>query len=404
MNIEIEQKPLEEAKEFKATPPAILTWNGQQPWQRPRLEIRYFHRKRIDVWSGYVRTREVKGWVENVRIELFVEKWRRDHGGALPTNDEILDWMIRDTNKEFRLAEPAQSIVKNGVRQPIVVTANGDLLDGNRRYFASLMKLREAEKSGDAAAMAMVSQLPTYVLSPSCTKEDFSSVLVEENFVDDCREKWPNYIRARKVYDAYKDLRETGRTKRDALGELIEQFGIPKSWVERYIKVMNAIQEFEDYHSEEDLETGRQAKDEFDIKWKAQKYFEFFDELSKSQVQKTLEADSEMRAKVFERLFDGDFANFTLIRKIPAIAAEQRARSKFMMGVGPKAIEEALEWLTITDTAKKAVNNSDRIASFKRFLENLGAKEIGELDPLAVGELEKILDQIVRMAKAAHAN
>ncbi len=40
---------------FKATAPAILTWDGQQPWQGPRLEVRYFHRKKIDVWSGYVR-------------------------------------------------------------------------------------------------------------------------------------------------------------------------------------------------------------------------------------------------------------------------------------------------------------------------------------------------------------
>src|SRR5882762_4588069 len=109
-------------KDFKATPPSVLNWKGQQPWQEPRLEVRYFHKKKIDVWSGYVRTYEIHGWVENVRIELFVERWKRDQKGSLPTNDDVLDWMIRDQYTEFKLTDLGDSIVKNGVRQPIVVT------------------------------------------------------------------------------------------------------------------------------------------------------------------------------------------------------------------------------------------------------------------------------------------
>jgi hypothetical protein len=388
---------------FKATAPAILTWDGQQPWQGPRLEVRYFHRKKIDVWSGYVRTRDVKGWVENVRIELFVEKWAKDHGGAVPTNDDILEWMIRDPQDEFKLAELGESIVKNGVRQPIVITSNGDLLDGNRRYFAALMKHREAEKKGDTATLAMVSQLPAYVLSPSCDKDDFESVLVEEDFVDSCREEWPNFIKARKVYDAYKTLREDGLTKKDAYASLTERFGISRSRLEYYLKTMNAIDEFMDYHLEEDEEEGRVPKEAPEIKWKAQRYFDHFAELSKSQVQKALETDPEFRAKVFERLFDGDFVNFIQVRKLPAIAADRRARDKFMLGTGQQAVLDAIEWVTVTGVAKKALDNSERIASFKRFLENLSAQEIADLDPVTVSEMEEILATVVRMAKAVHS-
>ena len=185
----------QQVEQFKATPPAILVWEGQQEWQKPRYEVRYFHRHKVEVWTGYVRTKDIKGWVENVRIQLFVEKWRRDHGGALPTNDDILHWMILDPNtlsdksKEFELGSLADSIVKNGVRQPIVITSDGTLLDGNRRYFAALMKLREAEKNGDQNALAMVTCLPTHVLTPICSKQDLKAVLVEENFVDDCRNR-----------------------------------------------------------------------------------------------------------------------------------------------------------------------------------------------------------------------
>src|SRR2546426_8858935 len=105
-----------QVEQFKASPPAILVWDGQEEWQKPRYEVRFFHRRKVDVWSGFVQTRDIRGWVDNVRIALFVEKWKRDHGGALPTNEEILQWMLRDTFDEFDLASLADSIVKNGVR------------------------------------------------------------------------------------------------------------------------------------------------------------------------------------------------------------------------------------------------------------------------------------------------
>jgi hypothetical protein len=391
------------AAEFRATPPSVLTWEGQQPWQAPRLEVRYFHRKKIEVWNGYVRTKDIKGWVDNIRIKLFVDKWKRDHAGALPTNDDILGWMAADPNDEFRLHELADSIVKNGVRMPVVITSHGDLLDGNRRYFTSLMKLHEAEKTGDKGTLAMVSQLPAYVLSPSCTKEDFDKVLVEENFVEDVRIKWPNYIKASKVYEAYQELIAAGIKRTIALQELSDQFGIKKAWVERYIKVMNGIQEFEDFHLESDEEAGRLPKDEYEVKWRAQKYFEYFDELGKAQVQRVLESDPELREKVMERLFDGDFVSFTQIRKIPLIAADRKARDKFMLNPGPEGVKEAIDWVTVTGVAKKALNNNERIASFARFLENLGAKEIAELDPISVEDLEQILETVVAMARAAHS-
>lgn len=397
-------KEAQNAKQFKATPPTILTWEDQQPWQEPRLEVRYFHRKRIDVWSGYVQTKDVKGWVENVRIELFVEKWQKDHNGAGPSNDDILDWMVRDQEEEFKLSELGESIVKNGVRQPIVITSNGDLLDGNRRYFAALMKQRDAEKKGDSATLAMVSQLPAYVLSPSCDKDDFESVLVEENFVPSCREEWPNFIKARKVYDAYKDFREEGLSKKDSYAALTERFGVSRSRLEYYLKTMDAIEEFMDYQLEEDEETGRLPKEPPAVKWKAQRYFDHFAELSKSQVQKALDTDPEFRAKVFDRLYDGDFVNYTQVRKLPAIAADRRARDKFMLGTGQQAVLDAIDWVTVTGVAKKALDNSERIASFSRFLKNLGAQEIDDLDPVMVSELEEILTKVVRMAKAVHSS
>lgn len=396
----MQQEAVREAKEFKSSAPSILVWEGQEEWQRPRYEVRYFHRRRVEVWNGYVRTKDVVGWVENVRIDLFVERWKRDHGKP-PTNEEILEWMVNDPNDEFDLSTLADSIVKNGVRQKIVITADGILLDGNRRYFASLMTLKAAEKTNDVDTIKMVNCLPAYVLSPLCGKEELDAVLVEENFVDDCRRPWPNYIKASRVYVKYQELREK-LPKAQSIGELVDQFGLSKGQIERFLKMMDYIQEFHDHHAEEDGETGKKAKDDFDIRWRVQKYFEYFDELTKTQVVNTLNGDPELREKVFERLYEGDFASFAQIRKLPAIAADRRARDMFITGDGAKAVTDAIQWVTISGIAKKAMANDDRIISFKIFLESLTSQEIASLDPLVVADLQTIADLVSSMAKVTH--
>jgi hypothetical protein len=398
--------------QFKASAPDILKWKGQQDWQKPRYEVRYFHRRKIEVWSGYVRTKDIKGWVGNVRIDLFVKKWARDHNGSEPTNDDILQWMIRDQNvladgHEFELSSLAESIVNNGVRQPVVITSEGTLLDGNRRYFAALMKLQEGEAVGDRTTIAMVTHLPAYVLSPACSAEDLEAVLVEENFVDACRREWPKFIKATRVYKGYQELREEGLSRPAAIAELVERFGGKgfsgknKSQIQRWIKMMDFIEEFNEYHSSEDEETGRKPKDEYDIKWKSQEYFEYFDELTKTNVLKVLESDSEFRARVFEHLYDDDFISFVEIRKLPSIALDRKARDSFMSDAGRDAVKGALDWLAMTGIAKKAIDLNDRILGFKRFLESLTAQEMSTLNLVTVKELQVIAEMLAAMAAAA---
>jgi hypothetical protein len=315
--------------------------------------------------------------------------------------------VLADGSHEFELSSLAESIVNNGVRQPVVITSDGTLLDGNRRYFAALMKLKEAEAVGERATIAMVTYLPAYVLSPACSPEDLDAVLVEENFVDACRREWPKFIKATKVYEGYKDLREDGVSRPAAITELVERFGGKgfggknKSQIQRWIKMMDFIEEFNEYHSSEDEETGRKPKDEYEIKWKSQKYFEYFDELTKTNVLKTLEADPDFRGKVFEHLYDEDFESFVEIRKLPTIAIDRKARESFMSDTGRAAVKGALDWITITGIAKKSMDVNDRVLGFKRFLDSLTAQEMATLDLVTISELEEIAKRVAAMATAA---
>jgi hypothetical protein len=396
----MQKKNREKLERFQTTPPGILSWRGQNEWEQPRHKVRFFHHRPVAGWSGYVKTTDIHGWVNNVRIALFVEKWKRDHKGAAPTNDEILDWMVTDPYGEFELPSLGESIVKNGVRQEIVIKADGTLLDGNRRYFASLYKLRESKKSGDSEVERMVSHLPAFVLSPTCTDVDFDSVLVEENFVDDCRRAWPNFIKAQRVFDAYKELTGGEQSKASVIATLVERFGMKKPHLERWIKMMNYIEEFHLFHVSGDDDEGVLPKDEYEVKWQSQKYFEYFDELTKPDVAKALDNDLELRDKVFERLFDNDFRNFKQIRSLPAISRDLRARDKFMLGDGQEAVDDAIDWVSVVGLTRKALQVNDRVLSFAKFLGSLTASDIDRLDPMALDALHEIAEKVSEMAKA----
>jgi hypothetical protein len=396
----MKDKKNDDMKKFQASAPEILIWDGQLEWQKPRQEVRYFHNRRVEGWSGYVKTDKIKGWVDNVRIALFVEKWKRDNGGKSPTNDEILEWMVNDPHDEFALQKLAENIVKNGVRQQIIIESDGTLLDGNRRYFASLHKLRILEKSEDEIAKQMVSQLPAFVMSPASSPADLDAVLVEENFVDDCRREWPNFIKAQRVFETYKDLKENGYSRVAAIDHLTERFGKKKPEIDRWIRMMNNIAEFHDFHISDDEESGREAKDEYDVMWRSQERFEYFDELTKPEVVRTLDADYELRDKVFDRLYAEDFRNFTQIRKIPAISKDLRARDKFMLLNGREAVDEAIRWVTITGVAKRSMDLQDRIVAFERFLGSLTANDIDSLDRLSIDALRNISAKVAEMAEA----
>jgi hypothetical protein len=346
-----------------------------------------------------VKTTDIQGWVDNVRIELFVQKWKRDHGGATPNNEDILDWMISDPNNEFNLQELGESIIRNGVRQQIAIKADGTLLDGNRRYFSSLFKLREAQKSGDTTSEKMVEYLPAFVLGPTCTEDDYNAVLVEENFVDDCRKPWPNFIKAQRVFESFRDLIDRDYSRSAAISTIAGNFGKSKPQVERWIKMMNHIEDFHLFHSTEDEDVGKTAKDEYDIKWKSQEYFEYFDELTKNEVMRSLDNDSELREKVFERLFNDDFKNFKQIRSLPAISANVRAREKFMLLDGKDAVDQAIEWVNVVGLTKKALQVNDRIISFAKFLGSLTANDIERLDVPSIEALQEISVLVTEMAK-----
>src|SRR5690606_2284778 len=100
----------------------------------PSIKLRRYNGRVLQVWEGRAKVSEINGWLENPRIDLAKKIYQDKAGNRVLTQDEILQLMKAED--DFKLKELREDIQKNGLREPLTLTFNGKLLDGNRRLFA----------------------------------------------------------------------------------------------------------------------------------------------------------------------------------------------------------------------------------------------------------------------------
>ena len=121
------------------------------PMELPRHTTRRFHGQDVPLWQGYVHVDNVEGYVENLRLKFYLNQWQSQHkdSGRVPSTDEVYQIMVdadagepRDLAKPFHIKRMADSIVRNNVREPIIICYHEDgsteLWDGNRRFFGTM--------------------------------------------------------------------------------------------------------------------------------------------------------------------------------------------------------------------------------------------------------------------------
>lgn len=109
----------------------------EQP--EPHVKQRLYNGRKLVVWEGKVNIDSIRGWVENPRIEIAKKKLVQKVGARQLTQDEIFDLMKNDP--EVKLKDLRDDIIKNGLREPLTLSFNGKLLDGNRRFFCLKVRL-----------------------------------------------------------------------------------------------------------------------------------------------------------------------------------------------------------------------------------------------------------------------
>lgn len=340
-------------------------WLAREP--KPELAQQRFHDRETFVWKGEVDVASISGWVGNPRTELlrdqFYEQYARN-----PTNEEMCQLVLADEDEKegLKIKELAANIRKNGVRVPIVLTASKKLLDGNRRYYASVFLLSEGVRPQDRESF---SQIPAYVLQEGTTEEIEDAIITEFNFAANMQLEWPYYIRARRVFV---DHDENGLDK----DQLFNKYGVPWRYLDKWIKAARLCDRFLKFHDES-----------FDSKQFAYRNFIMFDEMMRNYGARF--SDAPFREALFQVLLDG-------------YEPENHKHHTFTKSADVLRLDEIYDnpdsWHAIT-TAKGTQALRDAIGILE--MSNL----TGASDPNpAVKRLVKGLDRLVKNAALGSAN
>src|SRR3954453_3665244 len=73
-----------------------------QPEYLPRRTRRRFQEMDLTLWQGFVNVSDVRGYVENIRLKFFLNRWRARRGNysLQPTSEEIYEIMTEADREE----------------------------------------------------------------------------------------------------------------------------------------------------------------------------------------------------------------------------------------------------------------------------------------------------------------
>ncbi len=336
-----------------------------------------FHEKEVPMLGGFIQTSKIKLWTGNERLEIHVNQFRAKNGRA-PTAEELLRIMLGkmpleglDEGDEFEILKLARSIAANGVRKPPILDVDGALLDGNRRVAACLLILNDNDEFGSAEEKRRAEYIYVWQLTPDATDDDRQRVIVSLNFESDCKKEWPEYVKARKVFEDWEALLQLEpqkpgpRRQADMKRELSKKYalGPDTNVVNRYLKMVRWALEFEDHH------INTKNRDPYEVKHAASRYFQYFDELGKGEQSQggvgwVLNNDEAFRGIVFDLLFDGKIENWKQVRDLKHVYASEEARELMAKAHHEPDVE----------TAQGHVDSAITIANVKRAeMRSLGA-------------------------------
>ena len=356
----------------------------------PRLVHKSFHGRKIPLWEGVAKVDKVYGWVNNPRLELELKRFKDDHAGRDPTNDEILAIMI--AVKEFGVKDLADDIRSNGVRQPIILGSDGKLLDGNRRFYAVKYVLSKTDVNDPN--YQDFTKIPVWVLDNSCSADDEQRILVQENFYPALKVEWPDYVKARYVYD---DL--MNGIPAQAVGQ---KYNWRTSKVGETKKIMDLIGEFVQFATTPKDEEGL-GINELEAERVAAERYQQFNEAQKSFLSQ-LATDFDFKIQFFRWVHEGKFSSFQEVRVAWEGWKDPNVR-RILLTNDPESAKKARAEVEYKKVVKNnVVDAAERINDIVKFLEQLTAAEISSLPEDAIETLMKALSTVGEMGKAAKNN
>ena len=372
--------------------------------------------------QGFVRVLDVAPWPKNVRLEIHLGHFQ-EHYGRNPSKDELLaiiqgklvmPGLVKAHEDEFEVADLARSIAANGVQRPPIFDVDGTLLEGNRRIAACYQILESSDFSSEEKARA--DYIFVWRLTEHATDEDREAVIVASNFEPDYKKEWADYIKAKKIYADWEAMlglepNANGRRQSEMKRELAHRFGMGPDTapINRYIKMMEWANDFEMF------EAVVRERDVHAVRHQANRYFQYFDELSKGAkpggVAYALGQDEALKHIAFDLLYDGKLASWMPIRGLKYVSESAEARSLLEDALAESDLETAHD---LVDAAIKVArpipgagrgDPNPRIEDFCRFLMALPLSAFKtKVTAESRKRLEEILEYIQGVFEAADAS
>jgi hypothetical protein len=348
----------------------------------------------IPLTEGYVKTQDIDFWQQNKRLEIDLRNFRRrENRNPDPEELKAMLWPKGSTAKgdPYDIRELADDIAARGVVTPPVIDYWGTAWDGNRRLAASLYVLTSDDYTDEQKDRA--SRVRVYQTSEHATKDQIDAIVTSLNFGKELKKPWPEYVRARDVYDAYVDLRDMEASRRTLSDRdetkirrrVAAKFGIKTQEVTRYCKMVTWAIEFEDFHRE-------QGRDENEIESRTAQVFQYFYELDAGMGDDKLANhfvdDDAFRTIVFDLLFDGKIKSFPQVRelrrvhKTPEAMEELRAaHAQPNTALGREGVEHAIFTAKKKSEESRQAGKGNELASIAKWLrEDVTLAVLSKLD------------------------
>jgi hypothetical protein len=368
----------------------------------------------VPLEEGYADADDLVLWSENPRVELALQEFAEVYDNAVPTSEDLAG-LLRGTLSELpslpggdphNLIPLARSIARKGISRPLVVTSDGVVLDGNRRLTASnLVRGRPREFSETDRDRAR--WIRVWKLQPDATEDQVEAVVVALNFEDEHKEQWPEYVKARKVFERVQHLRDQhgGPVSKSAdkaiLDEVARQFAILYRDVKRYVEMVDWAEDFSEYH----LEAGRPPAE---VRYRTDDTFQWFYEIQAgrgdAKLTKQIATDDTLRAITYDLMFDA-LTSGAQVRSLHKVLAMDDGYARLkeaheLAKADPEAAEELID-LAIVETKAAARARAKRRAGFDAFLEQV-VERLGSAAPNDWAGLDlALVRDVLRVTRAA---
>lgn len=352
-------------------------------------EQQLFHNQLLVVYPMKFKFEDIKFWPQNCRTELAFDILEAQKKKPIEniSKNEITEFLVK--RPELELIDLSESIARNGVRVPLIVLDDWTLLDGNRRYFACSYLQYNAEEKNQSRP-SVLDDIPVWVIKSDDIDERMRfKILAEANYVDDFKVKWSDDVKARVIYDYFKNYLKKGRITEDQVYQEIENvFGEKKSQVDAYIESIKLSNEFVD-----SAPAGKKNDFREHVQGKFLYFWEFRNKAMRGRAVLDPKKELPKVKKLFFKMMETDrFKNFKQVEPMIRAVREEYSWELLDSSHGSK-----IDQVEAIYKERKAIRSAeDKIRNFLRWLEQA---DLQSFNNAAVKLLEELVLSVSSILK-----